>query len=249
MTIQIDLNCDMGEFESVDDANLDLAIMPLISRCNIAVGGHAGNADTIKYCFANAAEHNLQIGIHPGYADRVNFGRRLVNQSWPETAASLRSQIELGLDIADQLGIRISHLKFHGALYNQVESDRELAINVAELITDYPQLATLGMANGYLQEFCQEKETDFIREAFIDRRYLTVSQLQSRAEAGAVFNSLADVLNQARAIATGCPIIAASGEQLFIAADSLCIHSDTTDSLHFLKSLRECFAADNIQVN
>ena len=249
MANHIDLNCDMGEFESLDEAELDLAIMPLISRCNIAMAGHAGNEETIRYCFAKAAEHNLHIGIHPGYADRAQFGRRILDQDWSQTAASLCEQIELGLDIAEQLGISISHVKFHGALYNQIEADLEIANSVSELLDDYPQLAVLAMANGQLQKLTEEKDSRFIREAFIDRRYLSLNQLQPRSEAGAVFSSLDDVLEQAIAIATSRPVTAANGESLAIAADSLCIHSDTPDSLYFLTTLCERFKTQNILVS
>ncbi len=248
MAKPIDLNCDMGEFEQLVEADLDLAIMPLISRCNIAVGGHAGNEDTIKYCFNQAAEHDLAIGLHPSYVDRQHFGRTIPDQPWSQTADSLRQQIDLGLAIGDQLGINISHVKFHGALYNQIEAEEELARQASVLLAEYPHLAVLGMANGNLQNHCARRNLAFIREAFIDRRYQNAQQLQPRSEAGSVYESPEQIIRQALAIASEKPITTSSNELIHVAADSLCIHSDTPGAVEMIRALHERFTAEDIEV-
>ena len=246
MTTVIDLNCDMGEFEALTDAELDLSIMPHISRCNIAVGGHAGNRETIKYCFEQASQHGLKVGIHPSYADRDNFGRKVLSESWQKTKDDLIQQIDLGLAIAEQTSTALSHLKLHGALYNHVEADAELATNVAVLFKQYSELSVLGMANGNLQAACASLEIPFIREAFIDRRYVNESQLQPRSEHGAVFSDEKDIVQQALAIATNKPIRSANDEALSISADSLCIHSDTPNAMQFILTIEKQFEEHGI---
>lgn len=243
--VSIDLNCDMGEFESVRDAELDLAIMPHISRCNIAVGGHAGNSSTIKFCFEHAAKRNLHIGLHPSYSDKDNFGRAVLDQPWDKTATGLIRQIELGFTLAESCAVKLSHIKLHGALYNQVEIDHELADNVADVLQHY-DLAVLGMAHGQLQTACSERGISFIREAFIDRRYANLSQLQPRQEYGAVFSQQQDTVHQAVAIATHKPIKSVAGEELIISADSLCIHSDTPNAMQFLLAVKKQFLTHGI---
>ena len=248
LTTLIDLNCDMGEFDFIADAELDLAIMPLISRCNIAIGGHAGNEDTISYCFEQASKHNLSIGIHPSYADRANFGRKIVSEPWQKTIDDIAQQIELGINTAIACGIKLSHIKLHGALYNQVEVDEALAAHVAELFAQY-DLAVLGMANGQLKKACSSYSLEFINEAFIDRRYNNVSQLQPRSESGSVFTSEQDIVSQACAIAVGEPIQSADKKPLKITADSLCIHSDTPNAMQFLQAIRTAFSEQDIHVS
>ena len=244
----IDLNCDMGEFEMLSEAELDCAIMPHISRCNIAVGGHAGNRDTIKFCFAEAAKHQLKTGIHPSYADKENFGRQVLSEPWSKTLDDLQSQIDLGLSVAQTEGIVLTHIKLHGALYNEVEANPEAAQKVAGLLANFRELSVLGMANGLLQRACNNLSLAFIKEAFIDRRYINVSQLQPRSEAGAVYSEEEDIVRQASAIASQQPVISATGQALNISADSLCIHSDTPNVMRFIKAIRQQFQSQGIHV-
>ena len=69
--LTIDVNCDMGE-----GMPYDADIMPYISSVNIACGYHAGNEDIIKRTIDLALHYNVAIGVHPGFADRENFGRK-----------------------------------------------------------------------------------------------------------------------------------------------------------------------------
>ncbi|HBB48509.1 MAG TPA: lactam utilization protein LamB, partial [Flavobacteriaceae bacterium] len=66
----MDINCDLGE----GMAN-DAQIMPHISRCNIACGGHAGNPEIMQRSIELAVKHGVPIGAHPSYPDKDNFGR------------------------------------------------------------------------------------------------------------------------------------------------------------------------------
>ncbi|HVZ24472.1 MAG TPA: LamB/YcsF family protein, partial [Sediminibacterium sp.] len=127
--IAIDLNCDMGE-GSAHDAS----IMPWITSANIACGAHAGNRDTMKSTVACALEHGVQIGAHPGYADRANFGR--IEKQMSDTAIKelLKQQYFELQEIAQKLGARVQHIKPHGALYNQSAKDEKLAIIIAETV-------------------------------------------------------------------------------------------------------------------
>lgn len=247
MTYSIDLNCDMGEFDHIQDCANDIHFMPYISRCNIAVGGHIGNKDTIALSFREASNHGLKIGLHPSYPDRAGFGRERSGITTDKLVQSLREQIELGISIADHQKTPLSHIKFHGALYNHLEQDESLAEIIAEMVADY-QLDVLGMANGQFQQHCQELGLTFIREAFVDRRYLDETHLRPRSETGSVLIDTDAVLDQALALATRSSIITSDGNAIDVCADSLCLHSDTPGAINMVKAIHRLFAMEAIRV-
>src|SRR5215472_7592895 len=136
---QIDINCDMGEMaEAVADGTQE-DLMRYVSSANIACGGHAGNAFTMRATIEQATRHNVAIGAHPGYEDPANFGRHELQRS-PE-------------EIAEPLGARIAHVKPHGALYNQAARYRELAHAIAEGVLRWrTDIIMVGLAGSVMLE-------------------------------------------------------------------------------------------------
>src|SRR6266851_2961077 len=123
----IDLNCDMGEVpEHISDGTQE-ALMRSITSVNIACGGHAGDAQTMATTIQQALRYKLAIGAHPGYADRANFGRIELNLSPEEVADSVYAQVCLLAEIAAKCRTRLTHVKPHGALYNQAVHNAQLA--------------------------------------------------------------------------------------------------------------------------
>jgi len=240
-----DINCDMGEADSIRECQSDLKLMPFISRCNIAVGGHIGNEKTMAYSFKNAQQHNLYIGLHPSYPDRANFGRQRLDVNDQALISSLTEQIDKGLNVAQQCQVSISHIKFHGALYNDLERDPELAQLVAKSMTKYKQLKMMGLADGLLKKYCSEHQLSFINEGFADRRYASTQQLQPRAETGAVLSDPEQASTQALQMAQGEAIISSTGEPLTINAESICVHSDTENAQQVLKAISQKLALAN----
>ena len=84
----IHINCDLGE--ELDNEDL---LMPFISACNIACGGHAGNKEIIENTIDLAKQHQVQIGAHPSFPDRENFGRKILQMDNQELLDSLLHQI------------------------------------------------------------------------------------------------------------------------------------------------------------
>lgn len=120
--MKIDLNCDLGE-----EAGNDEAIMPHITSANIACGFHAGNEDVMRATVRLAKQHGVNIGAHPSWNDRENFGRTEMNVSADEAEEIVFRQIQALAQIAKEEGIALTHVKPHGALYNQAAKDRVLA--------------------------------------------------------------------------------------------------------------------------
>ena len=123
----IDINCDMGEIpEAIVDGTQE-SLMPSLTSVNIACGGHAGDPSTMKTTIEQASRWKLNIGAHPGYPDRANFGRLDMRLSASEIEATIFEQVRALSQIAASLGATIVHVKPHGALYNQAARNSALA--------------------------------------------------------------------------------------------------------------------------
>src|SRR5207247_10371890 len=104
--------------------------MPLITSANIACGGHAGNENTLRTTVELAMKNKVAIGAHPGYPDRERFGRVPMDLTAHELIESIRRQVDSLIGVASRMGARVTHVKAHGALYNQGERDATIARNI-----------------------------------------------------------------------------------------------------------------------
>jgi 5-oxoprolinase (ATP-hydrolysing) subunit A len=240
----IDLNADVGE-EQGDDA----ALLPLVTSCNIACGGHAGGPETMRRTVELALSHGVAIGAHPGYADRANFGRVVVPLSPAEIRELVEEQLATFAAIAAAAGATLRHVKPHGALYNLAARDEAVADAIAGAVAAFDRrLVLFGLAQSALTAAGQRAGLAVAHEAFVDRAYEADGSLRARTLPSAVFDDEAQALGQAVALASGAPISAFDGSRLTIQADTLCIHGDTPHALEFARSLRTALAGAGISV-
>jgi 5-oxoprolinase (ATP-hydrolysing) subunit A len=240
---RIDLNCDMGEVpEHISDGTQE-ALMRSITSVNIACGGHAGDAQTMATTIQQALRHKLAIGAHPGYVDRANFGRIEVNLSPEEVADSVYAQVRTLAEVAAQYHANITHVKPHGALYNQAVHNAQLARAIASGVARWSQHVVLvGLAGSPMLDVFDDAGFPIAAEAFADRRYEPDGTLRSRKHSDALIHDPAEAAQQALTIVQG-KVIARDGSQVPLHADTLCIHSDTPGSPQIAsqvaKTLRE----------
>jgi 5-oxoprolinase (ATP-hydrolysing) subunit A len=217
----IDLNADLGEGDPYDDA-----LLQGVSSCNIACGGHAGNVDSIRATVASAIANRVAIGAHPAYPDREGFGRRSNFMAGEELRRSLIEQIATLDAIASGHGATLTHVKPHGALYNDAVNNRELAdIIVGAVEASLPGAAFVGLPNSELQNAAISRSLIFIAEGFVDRAYQDDGQLVPRSAPAAVHDRLDQVISQA---------VSLVGK-----VDTLCIHGDTPSAAKMARAVRE----------
>lgn len=246
----IDINCDLGEGESMSDCDNDALLMPYISRCNIACGGHAGNQITMHQSLVNAAKNKLIIGAHPGYPDPQNFGRLSVAITWSELQASLKQQIDQLNLLAIDLKIKLDHIKFHGALYNDIEADETLASSIASFcFQNYPSLKILGLANGKLAPVCKQLGIRFIAEGFMDRSYRSNGNLTPRTQKDALLSEPNKVIEQAVSLATRGFIDTNDKQTIRLIVDSICLHGDNVNALKIAKTLHQTLTKFGFEIN
>lgn len=241
--VRIDLNADVGE--GGDDGPL----MPLVTSVNIACGAHAGDAATMSRAVEEAGRLGLAVGAHPGYADPEHFGRRELALPEAEVERTLAEQIRALAVIAERFGVRLSHVKPHGALYNQAAVDPVLARAVASAVgTADPGLRLVGLAGSALPAAGADAGLAVAGEAFADRRYRAGGTLAPRSLPGAVIEDPETAAAQALAIARGAEIETIDGHGIALRAETLCVHGDTPGALAVARAVRRALVGAGIEI-
>lgn len=230
----MDINADIGE--GYDDAGL----MPYLTRASIACGGHTGDARSMGAALTLAAEYGVAVGAHPSYPDREGFGRR----AWPATpeqiAQWVTQQIDALAEIAVSKGMRLAHVKPHGALYNAAAQHEAIAIAIAQAVAAWDaSLILLGLSGSRLIAAGRAAGLTVMQEVFADRRYQPDGQLVSRETPGALITDPQIAAEQAYALANDLPIVALDGSTLRLAADTLCLHSDTPGAIGIARAVAQ----------
>ena len=233
----ININCDLGE-----GLNNEHVIMPLINSCNIACGGHAGDSQTMIECVEISIKNDVEIGAHPSYPDKENFGRKKIDISRSELYFSLIDQIERLNSIAVSYGKKLHHIKAHGALYNQMFSDKDLSDFYLDTIKGFQEDCYIYIPyNSEIEKSALEKGFKIMYEAFGDRAYNDNLSLVSRDIKGALIKNPKLVIDQISNIIDSEKVKSINGKQKSIKADTICIHSDTDNSIEILKEINKVF--------
>ena len=228
----------MGEWDAPHLQNQDHLIMPYIDMCNVACGGHAGSEEIMKYTIGIAIENDVVVGAHPGYLDRVNFGRTDQEMTEQELRDLLRRQIDLFLNIVDQYGITPYHVKPHGALYHAC-NHRALEMNILidVMKREYSYLTLLVFPKSKLYELAVKEELTIMVESFIDRSYDDQLLLAARSEIGSTITSVNKAKAQYRSLSKG-EVTSIDGVIRSLASQTACIHGDNPIVLDILESIR-----------
>jgi UPF0271 protein len=206
--MQIDFNADLAEGFPHDEK-----LLQLVSSVNLACGAHAGNAELMSHSLRLAHQFRKRIGAHPGYFDREHFGRKEFAIS-PDTLFDVVLFQVAGLKaLADHMGIRLSYLKPHGAMYHQVNRDQELAASIVRVAKLY-NFAVVGLPDSILEKICLESEISYWREGFADRRYLPDRTLVPREQPDAIIHDVDEAVEQIDWLVHTLKV------------DTICIHSD-----------------------
>ena len=239
------LNCDLGESYGSWQMGLDADVMPHIDMANIACGFHAGDADVMARTLALAKQHGVTIGAHPSYPDLQGFGRRSMALSHSEIVNCLRYQIAALDGMALSTGLSLTYVKPHGALYNDMMAKPAVFTAVLDAVAGfYKPLKLMILATARQQEFAAQAKVqgvELLFEAFADRRYTDEGTLTPRSQAGAVLHS-DDMLAQVRQLVKHGSVTTASGKQLALQADTLCVHGDNQAAIAQVQQIRALLA-------
>lgn len=246
VTASIDFSGDLGE-----GAGTDAAIMPLISSANIACGGHAGNDNSMRTTVELALRNKVAIGAHPGYPDREHFGRVAMDIPARELIESIRRQLDSLISIAGRMGGRVTHVKAHGALYNQGERDAAIARSIifgVQAATGGHELVIVAPPGSAMLDEAQGMGMKVAREGFVDRAYEPDGTLQSRSIAGSVLSHPAEAVRQALSFVKDGGVTAIDGSFLKLQVDTLCVHGDTPGAADIARAVRDALNSAKVKV-
>jgi UPF0271 protein len=248
--MNIDLNCDMGESFGAWPMGDDAGVMPWITSANIACGFHAGDFATMQRTVELAKKHNVAIGAHVSLPDVQGFGRREMRVTPNEAHAMTLYQIGALHAFARAAGMRVAHVKPHGALYNMAAKDRALSDAIARAVRDFDAaLILVGLAGSELPRAGEAAGLRVAHEAFADRRYEADGSLTLRREADAVIHDVDAAVRQAVTIvSTGKVAVRTSGERA-IRADTICVHGDRQDAAVFAQRLHHAFESAKVTIS
>lgn len=243
MELIIDLNADIGEGMPYDNE-----LIKYISSCNIACGGHAGDATSITKTIKLAKEQKVKVGAHPSYPDKVNFGRKSIDISIPDLIRIIDKQLLNFKDKCNQLGVDWHHIKFHGALYNDLKSDYDKANALVYLIKEkYPNAILYVPPNSVIKKIANEN-LKVCTEGFADRAYNEDLSLVSRSLNGAVLLNTEDVIEQVINMVQSQKVKTINGTYQAIEIQTLCLHGDTPSALELAKAIVEYLNKNNIVI-
>ena len=244
----MDLNADLAERADPTGWEADARLLEVVTTANVACGGHAGDTETMRRACARAAELGVRVGAHPGYADFEGFGRVELDLPVDQVVAQVRSQLAALEAVAAVEGAEVTHVKPHGALYHRAASDRELAGALAGLVASLdPSLAILAQPGSMLASEARELGLAFASEGFADRAYDRSGRLIPREEPGSVLGPGA-AIDQALLLAREGRVVSADGEEVPVAADSICVHGDTPDAVELARAVRAALESGGLIV-
>ena len=245
----IDLNSDLGESFGAYTLGMDEKLMEYITSANVACGWHAGDPLVMQKTIRAAAKNGVAVGAHPGYPDLMGFGRREIKITPEEAYTYVLYQLGALDAFARTEGVKIQHVKPHGALYNMAGKDYELARAVCEAIADVnPRLILMAQAGSQMQKAAEEMHLKMAREIFADRAYEEDGSLVARNKPGAMITDENEAIERVITMVRQGKVAAITGKEIPIQADSVCVHGDGEKALLFVKKLREAFLTEGIQV-
>jgi len=234
----LDLNADLGEGERTARTH---ALMRWIDSANVACGGHAGGADTMSRAVRAARRFRVNLGAHPGLWSRGDgFGREVVALTAGELSLLLLHQVGALDLIARSEGLRLHHIKLHGALYHMTEADPRLARAYLDAVRRWwPRLKVYALAGGRVALLGRALGLAVWEEAFLDRAYRADGSLVPRTQKGAVLTQASTVLRRLELLRDKGMIEAVDGTRRSIQPHTLCIHSDTEGAARLARRAAE----------
>ena len=246
---KVDLNSDLGESYGAYTIGMDEAVIAHISSANVACGYHAGDPLVIAKTVGLCKSTGTALGAHPGYPDLVGFGRRNLAASPAEVKAMVTYQIGALDAFCKAAGVKLQHVKPHGAMYNMAAKDEALAKAICEAIYEYdPQLILMGLANSQMITQAKAMGLPAAAEVFADRAYEEDGTLVARSKPGSMIEDEDEAVARVVRMIKEGKVTAITGKDIDITADSVCVHGDGPKALAFVEKLRATFAAEGISI-
>lgn len=249
---RIDLNADLGEWDAATaerHADVDAALMEAVSSVNVACGGHAGDAGSMRATVRAAARRGLAIGAHPSYPDRAGFGRTPMALEGAALEREVAHQVARLAAIAAEEGVGLAHVKPHGSLYHRAAVDPAVAERVAAAIAAVDRrLVVVGLSGGALVSAARRLGLRAASEVFSDRAYEVDGGLVPRGDEGAILTDAAAAAARVVTMLREGRVAARDGRPVGVVADTACIHGDSPGAAAFARGLRHALEGAGVVI-
>ena len=236
----IDLNSDVGESFGAYTIGHDTGLMKAITSANVAAGFHAGDPTVLRETIRMAKASGVAVGAHPGFPDLVGFGRRELNVTMQEAEDFVLYQVAAVAGVAAAEGVRLQHVKPHGALFNMAVRNKELSVAIARGVAAFDRsLILFGLPGSEILSAGRAAGLRVAAEVFADRAYEPDGQLASRRKPGAVIHDPDAVVVRAVRMVKEKTVVAIDGSVVSLDADTICVHGDTPGSDNLAVKIRE----------
>ena len=249
MAIKVDLNCDMGESFGNYKLGRDADVVSHISSANVACGFHASDPLVMERTVALCKKAGVSVGAHPGFPDLVGFGRRVMEVSDEELFAMVVYQTGALKAFAEIAGVKLRHVKPHGAMYNMAGKDEAMALTICRAVKAVDSsLILLGLSGSKLVEAAKKTGLRCGREVFADRAYEEDGSLVPRKKPGAVITDENEAIAQVVGMVKDGKVKAVTGKEIEIEADSVCLHGDSPKAVLFAQKIREALESAGVKI-
>lgn len=245
--MRIDLNSDLGEGYGPWAMGDDVAMLDIVTSANVACGGHASDPETMYRTLVAALERGVMVGAHPGYPDPLGFGRRVIPMAPEEIGRMVAAQVGALRAVAELAGVTVRYVKPHGALGNLAAADGDVAAEIAR-VADVLGLPVLAISGTALERACRSAGVEVYSEVFADRAYQADGQLVPRSRAGAVIHDAALAAERLMGFLRSGEMPCLDGGAVRLAAQSVCVHSDTPGAVAMARDIRARLAAEGMSV-
>lgn len=243
----IDLNSDLGESFGAYTLGMDEKLMEYITSANVACGWHAGDPLVMQKTIRAAAKNGVAVGAHPGYPDLMGFGRREIKITPEEAYTYVLYQLGALDAFARTEGVKIQHVKPHGALYNQACKDEKLAGAICRAAQAFDrELIVLAPYNSAFRTAAETIGQPFAGEFFADRAYLPDGSLVPRSQPGAVIHDADEACRRVLQMAREGTVTCLDGTELTMRCVSVCVHGDNAEALATVKKIRGALEDDGV---
>jgi len=247
--MRVDLNADVGESFGAYSIGHDRGLMTAITSASIAAGFHGGDPSVLRNTIRLARASGVAIGAHPGFPDLVGFGRRDMHLNPRDVEDLVLYQVAAVAGVASAEGMRLQHVKPHGALFNMAVRDADLASAIARAVVAFDrELILFGSPDSELARAGKVADLRVATEGFADRAYEPDGSLVSRTEPGAVIHDVNSVVKRAIQLAREHTVVAVDGSNISLNVETICVHSDTEGADLLAQRIREGLEGAGVRV-
>ena len=248
--MEININCDLGESSKLHSTENDPLLLEIVNSANIACGYHAGDKKTMEKTIEISKKNNVSIGAHPSFNDPENFGRKRINLPSGDIKKLILDQIIILSDVANDRGVKVTHVKPHGALNNMACEDYDLAKIISESIIQINKNLIFLVPTGSQMEKAGKKlGMKIAAEIFSDRNYEDDGNLISRSKKNAMITNPEIAKKHVIKMVENQALNCYSGKQIPCEIDSVCVHGDGKNAVSTAKQIKEGLVKSGVTLN